>query len=123
VYGTQGTAAAGNAPGPRWGSVPWIDGAGNLWLLGGKGRDSAGVEGNLNDLWRYSPGSGQWTWVGGMDTANNAGVYSTPGSPGVPGGRFSPASWIDGAGKLWLFGGYGVDSAGASGNLNDLWVY
>ena len=123
VYGTQGAAAVGNVPGPRWGSVSWIDRAGNLWLFGGYGHDSAGVEGGLNDLWHYSPATGQWTWVGGMDTVADVGLYSSQGSPGVPGARVRCASWIDSAGKLWLFGGYGYDSAGATGVMNDLWVY
>ena len=33
-------------------------------------------------------------------------------------------SWIDGSGNLWLFGGlFAHDSAGNSGNLNDLWRF
>lgn len=32
-------------------------------------------------------------------------------------------SWIDRAGNLWLFGGYGYPSTGASNYLNDLWKY
>jgi hypothetical protein len=121
VYGTQGMAAAGNVPGARSGSVSWIDSAGDLWLFGGSGFDSAGILGDLNDLWRYSPGSGQWTWQGGSNAANDPGLYGTQGSPGVPGARVASVSWIDSAGDLWLFGGYGYDSAGTSGDLNDLW--
>lgn len=32
-------------------------------------------------------------------------------------------SWTDASGNFWLFGGYGWDSTGALGNLNDLWKY
>jgi N-acetylneuraminic acid mutarotase len=32
-------------------------------------------------------------------------------------------SWSDASGKLWLFGGGGIDSAGADGVLNDLWKF
>jgi N-acetylneuraminic acid mutarotase len=32
-------------------------------------------------------------------------------------------SWIDSSNNLWLFGGFGHDSAGTYGNLNDLWEY
>jgi N-acetylneuraminic acid mutarotase len=121
VYGIQGTTAPSKAPGARDGSVSWIDSMGNLWLFGGFGYDSAGTPGNLNDLWAYNPGSGQWTWVSGSATANDPGLYSTYGSPGVPGGREDSVSWIDNAGNLWLFGGYGYDSAGTLGDLNELW--
>jgi N-acetylneuraminic acid mutarotase len=127
MYGTQGMAVAGNVPGARAGSVSWIDSAGDLWLLGGGGNDSAGTLDDLNDLWRYSPGSGQWTWVSGSNTVNASGVYGTQGmaaAANVLGARSNSVSWIDSAGKLWLFGGSGHDSAGAGdGVLNDLWVY
>lgn len=32
-------------------------------------------------------------------------------------------SWMDSSGDLWLFGGYGFDSTGREGNLNDLWKF
>jgi N-acetylneuraminic acid mutarotase len=123
VYGTQGTAAPANVPGGRAGSVGWLDSSGNLWLFGGYGHDSAGVGDELNDLWRFSPASGQWTWVGGMDTAADVGFYGTPGSPGVPGARENPASWIDSQGHLWLFGGAAYDSVAATGVINDMWTF
>ena len=34
----------------------------------------------------------------------------------------SSASWIDAAGRLWLFGGQGYDAT-ANGTLGDLWEY
>jgi N-acetylneuraminic acid mutarotase len=126
MYGTQGMAAAGNVPGARNGSFSWIDSVGDLWLFGGTGYDSAGTQAVLNDLWRYSPGTGQWTWVSGSSTAGAKGVYGTLGMAAagdVPGARTSGNSWSDSAGDLWLFGGLGIDSAGNSGALNDLWRY
>ena len=39
VYGTQGTAAAGNVPGARMGGSAWLDASGNVWLFGGLGLD------------------------------------------------------------------------------------
>ncbi|MGA8221852.1 MAG: hypothetical protein WB780_09395, partial [Candidatus Acidiferrales bacterium] len=65
AYGTKGTAAPGNIPGARHGSISWTDAAGNLWLFGGVGYDSAGTLGDLNDLWKYS--AGEWTWIGGSN--------------------------------------------------------
>ena len=126
VFGTQGAAAASNLPGARYESSSWLDSSGNLWLFGGYGYDSTGSAGYLSDLWRYSPSTGQWTWVGGGNVNNVSGVYGTLGAAAagnVPGARHSASSWIDSSGNLWLFGGYGYDSSGAIGNLNDLWQY
>jgi len=124
VYGTQGTPAAGNVPGARNSAISWIDAAGNFWLFGGNGYDSAGTQGALNDLWEYS--AGNWTWVSGSNAVGEKGTYGTEGTAAagnVPGARSGSVSWIDAAGNLWLFGGLGLDSAGNSGSLNDLWKY
>jgi N-acetylneuraminic acid mutarotase len=51
------------------------------------------------------------------------------GSKGVgstsnrPGGRDGSAFWRDANGRLWLFGGGGYGSGGASGFLNDVWRF
>ena len=126
VYGTEGTAAAGNVPSARMGGSAWVDASGNFWLFGGLGLDAGGVAQEYNDLWEYSPVSSQWTWVGGSDGANAAGVYGTPRASAAgngPGARVSAVSWTDPAGNFWLFGGYGYDQVGSIGNLNDLWEY
>jgi N-acetylneuraminic acid mutarotase len=126
VYGTKGTAAAGNVPGARSGEVFWTDSVGDFWLFGGGGSDSADRSGYLNDLWRYNPSIGMWTWMGGSTQVNTAGTYGTEGTPAagnVPGARFGGVSWIDAAGDFWLFGGHGYDSTGNVGSLNDLWRY
>jgi hypothetical protein len=123
VYGTLGVPAANNIPGARWMGTSWTDASGNFWLFGGNGFDSAGNAGWLNDLWKYS--NGQWTWMSGSNVVNqnpNFGTQGTPGIDTVPGGRFFLNSWIDPSGNLWLFGGYG-QTAGGTGNLNDLWMY
>lgn len=123
VYGTEGVAAAANQPGAAFG---WIDASGNLWAFGGYAQDSTGTVGYLNDLWEYSPSSGEWTWVNGSATANPKGIYGAQGvaaAMNVPGARENPAYWTDATGNLWLFGGYGYDSTGALGSLSDLWKY
>jgi N-acetylneuraminic acid mutarotase len=125
-YGVLGVAAPTNAPGAREASVGWTDSAGNFWLFGGVGYDSAGFNGNLNDLWEFSPSTGQWTWVSGSAVANSSGVYGTLGTESAsnsPGGRFAPVAWTDASGNFWLFGGFGYDSAGTNSELNDLWEY
>jgi N-acetylneuraminic acid mutarotase len=125
VYGTLGTPSANNIPGGRdvYGAS-WVDSSGNLWLFGGYGYDSAGTIGWLNDLWKYS--SGEWTWMGGPDVANQKGSYGALGSPSatnIPGARAGKVTWTDSSGDVWLFGGGGYDSAGTNGYLNDLWKY
>jgi N-acetylneuraminic acid mutarotase len=128
-YGTQGMPAAGNAPGGRASASAWIDSLGNLWLFGGFGYDSAGSFGYLNDLWRFNPIAGTWTWISGSSASNGNSSYGTVGIPSasnVPGGRDVAASWIDPSGNFWLFGGYGFDSSNTfanAGNLGDLWEF
>jgi N-acetylneuraminic acid mutarotase len=126
VYGTLGTAAAGNVPGARYAASSWIDSSGNLWLFGGFGYDASGGVGKLNDLWRFSPSTGQWTWIAGGSGLNASGVYgtlATAAAGNVPGARYAASTWADSSGNLWLFGGNGYDSSGAAGKLNDLWQY
>lgn len=124
VYGTLGTAAAGNVPGARDSSRAWVDTAENFWIFGGGGYDSTGTVAYLNDLWKYS--GGQWTWMGGASVGNQTGTYGTLGTnapANIPGGREGFRVWTDAAGNFWLFGGTGYDSSGTVGNLNDLWKY
>ena len=122
VYGTLGQVAAANTPGGRQGAMMWFDASGNLWLFGGYGYDSTGAQGALNDLWMFSPSTREWTWEGGSDLQNPTAVYGTQGVPAaanIPTGTFSGASWTDGTGNFWFFGG------GNEYNnvLNDLWMY
>ncbi len=131
IYGVFGNPGTGNIPGGRAGGVSWRDSSGNLWLFGGYGFDANGTPGNLNDLWRLSVSTGQWTWMGGSSTLPAPtdvvpGVYGTlgvPNSMNIPGGRYEAVSWTDGSGNFWLFGGEGSDAVGAYGSLNDLWEF
>ncbi len=128
VYGTAGVAAGTNTPGARVGAVGWKDSAGNLWLFGGYGFDSnAGdAPGPLNDLWKFTPSTNEWTFVSGSEVTNAGGTYGTQGigaSGDVPGSRYYASASTDAFGNFWLFGGYGFDSASGEGSLNDLWEY
>jgi len=123
LYGTKGVPDSDNVPGARQGAISWIDSSGNLWLFGGRGYDISGNCGELNDLWKYEPSSGLWTWVSGSDIANEGGSYGVKGIAGannVPGARNGAISWKDSTGNLWLFGGHSQDNPGY---LNDLWKY
>jgi hypothetical protein len=122
VYGTQGTGSTSNIPTARGGPTSWSDSSGNFWLFGGINGLSP-----LNDLWEYTPGNSQWTWTSGASTASQNGKYGTKGTgstANVPGARSGTASWVDGSGNFWFFGGSGLAASGSSGgNLNDLWEY
>jgi N-acetylneuraminic acid mutarotase len=127
IYGTLG--AFGGYPGSRANGTGWTDSNGNLWMFGGWGFGAGGAPGYLDDLWEFNPSLGEWAWVGGgtttpAPTSGAAGAYGTLGSPSLgnnPGARMNATSWIDSNGNAWLFGGYGFDSTGAGGQLNDLW--
>ncbi len=117
AYGTRGSASASNMPGARALAISWIDSS------GGFGTDSAGPQGELDDLWKFD--GTNWTWMSGANFVNQAGVYGTLGtvsSSNLPGARVGAISWIDSRG-LRFFGGFGFDSTGTLGELNDLWRY
>ncbi len=129
VYGTLGIPHHDDTPGARVGGIGWVDGNGDLWLLGGTGF-VAGDQGLLNDLWRYDVDAGQWSWVAGAQTTRTLGVYGTIGEAeagNAPGARTSGVGWTDAAGDLWLFGGEGFGSStlpsAYGGHLNDVWRY
>ncbi|HTT04059.1 MAG TPA: kelch repeat-containing protein [Steroidobacteraceae bacterium] len=125
-YGSQGIAATGNNPGAREGAASWNDTAGNLWLFGGDSLVDQSWQ-QLNDLWRYNPVSGQWTWVDGANTSGNAGSYGTQGvaaAGNLPPARTNAISWVDSAGVFWLFGGAQLNSNGSYlAVFNDLWSF
>ena len=123
-YGTKGTVSATNKPGARNSSATWKDPSGNMWLFGGAGY-SKDAQGYLSDLWKYVPATGNWTWVKGDNTTDQPAVYGTQGvaaDANKPGATYSPVSWTDASGNLWLFGGFGFTQS-SLGLLNTLWKY
>ncbi len=126
VYGSLGVPAPANNPGARQGAATWKDAQGNLWLFGGFGYDKNGVNGFLNDLWKYDVATGQWAGMKGSDVVNGYGTYGGQGNahPNYrPGARYRPVCWTDTEGRFWLFGGYGYATSGATAGLNDVWMY
>jgi N-acetylneuraminic acid mutarotase len=139
VYGTFQVPSAGNTPGARENPALWTDSAGNLWLFGGYylvDTATATYYSYLNDLWEFNTTLNQWAWMAGSSTlpvcpittftCNQQGVYGSLGTPAagnVPGGRHGAATWMDGSGNVWIFGGTGADSTGVVGELNDLWEF
>jgi hypothetical protein len=114
-------AYSGVGPAPRDGAVTWTQPGvgGDLFLFGGQTGTTF-----LNDLWRYNIAAKTWTQVSGGP--NSKGVYGTLGVAAlgnIPGSRWGATSKLDASGTVWLFGGFGYDSAGTLGLLNDLWNY
>jgi hypothetical protein len=112
---------AGSVPDGRTGEVTWTDpSTGRLYLFGGEDQFSS----FFNDLWYYDIGGKTWTHVAGGP--GQLGVYGTQGvaaAGNTPGARWGATGRVDASGTVWLFGGYGYDSTGALGLLNDLWKY
>ncbi|MBS1971659.1 MAG: hypothetical protein JSU04_15210 [Bdellovibrionales bacterium] len=127
TYGTKGTGSTSNLPGCRWSVRGGIDSSGKIWLFGGWGWDSTGGNINvLNDLWKFDPSNGQWTWVTGSNLAEQFGTASSQGSfsaSNTPGTRWYQMSWMDSSNNLWLYGGKGYDANNTKGWLYDLWKY
>jgi N-acetylneuraminic acid mutarotase len=132
AWGSLGVPSINNFPGGRGLPAHWTDAAGNLWMFGGYGYDAHDNNAYLNDLWKFTPSTIEWTWMGGDSAApygnysGQPGVYGTQGTPAssnLPGGRQGAASWIDSKGSFWLYGGNGYDSADTYSDLNDLWMY
>src|SRR6185503_13330319 len=116
-YGTIGVAAPANKPAARYEAAQWTDLLGNFWLYGG---GIAAIR--FSDLWKYNPGTNEWTWMHGSQSMNVPTVRGTQGIPNAantPGGNgFGAATWTDLNGNLWLYGGEGNGSV-----FNDLWKY
>ena len=74
----------------------------------------------MNDLWAYD--GSRWSWLSGSNTKNSMGTYGTVGQGNgatVPSARKGSMSWTRVVGStvtLYIFGGYGLDSAGNIGN-------
>jgi hypothetical protein len=115
VYGTQGVPGGSNVPGGRSLSSCAVDSNFNFWL-------TAGV--TFNDLWKFD--GTDWTWMAGSSSAVGAatyGVLGVPSSSNMYGGKSGAVAWIDSANRFWVMGGSGLDSAGSSGNLSDIFRY
>lgn len=135
IYGAKETSGATYFPGARQYSARWTDSSGNLWLFGGYVRTdiSPGSTDASNDLWKYNIASNQWALMNGVVTTNTTnpvtppqpGIYTNSPGSDYPGARWGTTSWNDPLtpGVFWLFGGYGLDSIGNNGYLNDLWKF
>ncbi len=127
VYGTQGLTASGNMPGARENAVSWTDAEGNFWLFGGYGYGESSYIDPLNDMWKFEPAVGQWTWMHGPKMGEQGASYGVMGvadSTNVPGARFNSVGMTMPGGLLGMFGGEGlVESVSFERKLSDLWLF
>ncbi|MCA6364215.1 MAG: gliding motility-associated C-terminal domain-containing protein [Bacteroidetes bacterium] len=128
VYGTLGVPSPLNQPGARaFGASTWTDNAGNLWLFGGFGIDATGLQGEMNDFWKFDITTNEWTWMGGSQNIYGAGSFGTlqvPSPANMPSYRSETlANWKDGAGNLWLFGGTYYDDMWRFDPLTNTWTW
>ncbi len=128
-HGTKGVPDALNRPSGRYGTASWTDQDGNFWMFGGTGRfrrpPNTNAQGELNDLWRYSPATNEWTWMHGDSVACAAPVVGTQGTPAaanMPPGLGLLAFWTDASGDFWLYGGMNF-CASTRQRYSDLWRY
>jgi len=125
-WGTKGVPSTSNLPGVRrLAPASWTDHNGKFWMFGGG--NTAGSY-FYNDMWKYDPVTNQWTWMNGTNTTNATGVYGTKGvfaPANTPGGKVeTDCAVTDSHGKLWLFGGQGIDSTGfVWRHSNELWAF
>jgi N-acetylneuraminic acid mutarotase len=121
--GGKGVANQSFIPESRKRFSSFKDNEGNFWLFGGQ---TSGEINNRNDLWKYNPQNGEWTWVSGGAEGDEAGLYNALGSAdpsNQPGARSGAQVWYQNE-KLWVFGGLGVDVNGQIlDRLNDFWSY
>ena len=125
-YGTYRVEAATNMPGGRLSYTRWKDASDNMYIFAGT---TSG--GTTNDLWRYRPSTGMWTWLSGPNTPGDTGKYPpqkcTFYDNYYPPSRYenqtaftiNTGSSVTSCSKaFWTFGGF----TGA-GMYNDLWLY
>ncbi len=126
TYGTLTIPSPTNNPGGRYSAAAVYDNGGRLWLFGGNGYGQSTGTGMLNDVWRYTPGTDEWTWMKGSNAVDQIGVYGTMGisaPANSPGGRRYNAAWISTNDDFWIFGSYGYPNNNTEENMNDLWKY
>jgi gliding motility-associated-like protein len=118
TYGTLQVPANTNNPPSRFETAAsWTANNGDMYMYGG-----GGFLGYYSDMWRYSPGTNQWTWMSGSNATNvapNFGTQLIPSPTNTPGARYTYGRWKDLQGNLWLFGG----SDALSGTWADMWRY
>lgn len=100
-------------PSARSGHTFNYDENGGFLIFGG---DASGF---VNSLWRYDKSLATFTKLDGSETPGAGGIEANKPTP-----RWFPSSWVGDDGCLWIYGGWGYNTAGFdSGVLGDTWKY
>jgi len=124
VFGSMGFPAAANTPGAlEEVKSAWVDGANNLWMMGGSNNLASGA---YATLWKYDMNLNMWTWIKGSNALNAGGSYGTyrvedPGN--APKSRTSYTRWKDPQDNLYLFAGGNLSVNTGIEMYNDVWRY
>ncbi|MGE8556247.1 MAG: DUF7619 domain-containing protein [Chryseobacterium jejuense] len=116
-YGVKGVASSTNFPGPRSGTITWVDNNGNLWMYGNNDFPKQ------TDMWKYDPSTNMWTWISGTQTDSS----SLPAQQGISSATALPKTykdsytWVDNQNNLWMFGGSKLITDYSSSN--QVWKY
>jgi hypothetical protein len=130
--GILGVPADGNDP-EGAGVAFWTDSSGNFWLWGPRVVIDPLIEPS-STLWKYTPATGQWTWMGsGLISVSADSVYSVVAIYGTQGVGAAtnqswpldyPMFWTDKQSHFWLFGGTFRSPKGIpEGDSAILWKY
>ena len=118
VYGTQGVSSPANNPSSREEEASaWTDNNGDLWFFGGW----IGT-GSVNDVWRYTIATNEWTWMKGSPVISQPGIYGTlrvEDPANTPGSRCAYTHWKDNNGNFWFYGGEDF----TANCYNDMWRF
>ncbi len=109
IYASFGEPLTAETPGGRTQAVAWIDFGGVLWLFGGTGYTETPGAAELNDLWKFSPSTGTWTWANALS------------KPRATGPAEYAVCWKNEWGTLWMFGGTAPKCADYQRCLFDQW--
>ncbi len=124
-YGIKGIPDDSNNPPTRRNAATWVDDSNNLWLFGGYQETPYEFSNFFNDLWMFNTSTNLWTWMGGTDTVDNAGVFGIKGLPdstNLPSSRSCNCTWSDDDDNFYLFGGAGIWVEGTY-MMGDVWRY
>jgi hypothetical protein len=116
------TPSTTNIPGGHYDMAMTQDALGAVWLFGGYGMGDVNSFGPMNDLWRFDPATGVWSWMSGDHQptfARTQGTLGVPNPANMPSSRRVSSMWTDAAGDVWMFGG----TNSSLGFENDLWRF
>ncbi|MBB6369601.1 kelch repeat-containing protein [Chryseobacterium shigense] len=109
VYNSIGQENTLNTPSARFGSCSFKDLQGNIFIYGGY-HSSVPQSYNYNDIWKFNPVNGLWTWMKGSQTsteniAGGIGVENANNMPGTINYNYNnpkPNNWTDKNGNFWI---------------------